>query len=164
MTATIRSTVLKRFIWLICSTVLFFCGPSHATNIPKGDPVPGGIALVKFLDSAITPPTVFFNDKQVMVVTDPDSSEHWIAVVGIPLDTEAGQHQLQIRHAGSMSEKPFEVKKHKYKSQYITLKNKRKVNPYKKDLERIKKKKNSLSPHCNIGVILQVWRNPLSCR
>ncbi|MFV2057693.1 MAG: peptidoglycan DD-metalloendopeptidase family protein [Thiohalomonadales bacterium] len=128
-------------LWLICLILIFVSNPSQAISIPKNDPVPGGIAWVKLIDKTELPPTAFFNDKQVMVVADPDKVWHWIAVVGIPLETEAGRQQLKIEQASGSSTLAFEVKKHSYKSQYITLKNKRKVNPYKKDLERIIKEK-----------------------
>jgi len=141
----IKSRRYASFAIIFLVAVLFNTAV-HAINLPKSNPIPGGIAIVKLTENSNTAPKVHFNEKQVMVVADPKSPGNWLAIVGIPLDTEAGKQQLVIRNGKEKRELSFAVKKHKYKSQYIKMKNKRKVNPYKKDLDRIiKEKKLSLA-------------------
>ncbi len=115
-----------------------------ANTLPKSNPIPGGIVLVPINLKSSTKPKAYFDTDQVMVLANPKMVGHWIAVTGIPLDKEPGNYKLDIEIDNKKSEVAFTVKNHKYKSQYITLKNKRKVNPYKKDLERIKKEKKEI--------------------
>jgi len=133
-------------IAIIFFVAVMFTTATHAINLPKSNPIPGGISIVKLTEKSSHAPKVHFNDKQVMVVADPKKPGHWLAVVGIPLDTEVGKQQLVIQYEMEKQNLSFAVKKHKYKAQYIKMKNKRKVNPYKKDLDRIiKEKKLSLA-------------------
>jgi murein DD-endopeptidase MepM/ murein hydrolase activator NlpD len=59
--------------------------------------------------------------------------------VGIPLDTEAGRHVLEVAHAGKPVTIPFDVAAKTYPEQHLTVPNRRHVNPEPEDLERIKK-------------------------
>ena len=99
--------------------------------IPKHTPVPGGIAVLSLPESDKTP-TVYFQGNRVMILKA--ESPGYIAIVGLPLSLEPGQHQIEIEGSSPL---PFTVKDKAYKEQRITLKNKRQVNPYQKDLERI---------------------------
>ena len=105
---------------------------------PKADPVPGGIAVVK-LNSILQPaPEVYYGKRRILIRRN---AQHWEAVVGISLSAKVGIHQLKIKNAGKTSYREFSVAAKKYDTQHITLKNKRMVNPYAKDLERIRKEK-----------------------
>lgn len=105
---------------------------------PKANPVPGGIAVVK-LNSTLQPaPEVYYGKRRILIRRN---AQHWEAVVGIPLSAKVGIHQLKIKNAGETSYREFSVAAKKYDTQHITLKNKRMVNPYAKDLERIRKEK-----------------------
>lgn len=71
---------------------------------------------------------------------DEQKAGNWLAIVGIPLTTEAGQHKLSVDWQNKKAQTiEFSIQDHKYESQYITVKNKRKVNPNKKDMVRITK-------------------------
>lgn len=109
------------------------------TLFPKANPVPGGIAVVK-LNSTLQPaPKAYYGKRRVMIRRN---SQHWEAVVGIPLSAKVGTHQLKVKSAnGETSYHEFSVTAKDYATQHITLKNKRMVNPYAKDLERIRKEK-----------------------
>jgi murein DD-endopeptidase MepM/ murein hydrolase activator NlpD len=73
-----------------------------------------------------------------MVITqEPDTV---VAVVGLPLATKPGKHELVIRdQTGKTTKIAFNVTKRDYERQYITLSNKRMVNPEKRDMARIGK-------------------------
>ena len=118
--------------------------PALAVKLPKADPVPGGIAVVPLGIESVTAPVVTYNDKRVMVAPSPKQEKHWLAIAGIALTAEKGKHQLVVETNPKQRTVDFEVKAKKYKTQHITIKNKRKVNPYKKDLERIKKEKKEI--------------------
>lgn len=123
--------------------VFFLSGPALAA-LPKSNPVPGGIAIVPLGINSTTAPIVTYNDNRVMVSPDSKDKSKWLAVVGIPLDAEPGKHQISVEGNPSRKMVSFTVKKKKYKSQHITIKNKRKVNPNKKDMERIIREKETI--------------------
>jgi len=107
---------------------------AYAIGLPQEASVPGGVALIE-LPAAETPPRATFKGKPVMVVPN---GEAYTAVVGLPLSTRAGEHALQIHHAsGTDVTQTFSVTDKAYQSQHITIKNKRMVNPEKRDMERI---------------------------
>jgi murein DD-endopeptidase MepM/ murein hydrolase activator NlpD len=118
--------------------------PALATKLPKANPVPGGIAVVPLGIESVSAPVVTYNEKRVMVAPNPKQEKHWLAIAGIDLNAEKGKHQLVVETNPTQHTIDFEVKDRKYKAQHITIKNKRKVNPYKKDLERIKKEKKEI--------------------
>jgi len=123
-----------------------------AAALPKNNPVPGGIAVIPLGINSSSVPMVTYRDKRVMVAPDNKGDNQWLAVVGIPLAAKPGKHELQVESNPKSQKVTFTVKKKKYKSQYITLKNKRKVNPNKEDLERIGKEKKV------IVASLKTWR------
>ncbi|MGD2075348.1 MAG: peptidoglycan DD-metalloendopeptidase family protein [Gammaproteobacteria bacterium] len=105
-----------------------------AVDIPATAAVPGGVAIVD-LPGAETPPTASFNGKRIMVL--PNGSTY-AALVGLPLGLEPGRHRVTARYAsGEEFQLDFWVKDKAYETQHITIKNKRMVNPEKRDLERI---------------------------
>jgi len=125
--------------WLL---LLLLCAPlllRAEALFPQASEVPGGIAIVK-LDSTQQPaPSVYYGKRRVLVRRN---SQNWEAVVGIPLGAKAGIHQLKVKTAnGKTYYREFSVAAKDYATQHITLKNKRMVNPYAKDLDRIRKEK-----------------------
>jgi murein DD-endopeptidase MepM/ murein hydrolase activator NlpD len=108
---------------------------SQAARLPDAAAVPGGVALITLPASGNTG-SVTLNGKPVMVVEDGDSQ---IAVVGLSLSARAGEHTLEIRDTdtGTLRKQAFRVTDKQYETQHITIKNKRKVNPEKRDMQRI---------------------------
>lgn len=105
-----------------------------ATNLPDNSPVPGGVALIE-LSASDTAPRVSYNGKPVMVLASDDG---YSAIVGLPLATQPGTHTLKVEYVnGEHAALDFTVLEKTYTSQHITLKNKRMVNPEKRDMERI---------------------------
>ncbi|WP_429070493.1 peptidoglycan DD-metalloendopeptidase family protein [Aeromonas dhakensis] len=94
-------------------------------------PVPGGVAVVP-LGSEAQAPTARYQDKPVLVVRE--EGKRWIAIVGIPLKSQPGPHQLQVSDGRTLG---FTVGSKHYREQHIKLKNSRQVNPLAEDMARI---------------------------
>ena len=121
-------------LWLLCGLCLLVLS-SHtlAGTFPRHNPVPGGIALIP-LGNDTQRPDAQYNQRPV-IVTWRDGQ--WLAVVGIPLDSQPGQHTLALESASQGSLK-FEVAHKQYPEQHITITNRRQVNPDPDDLSRIR--------------------------
>lgn len=109
--------------------------------LPREAAVPGGVALVPLDSSALQAPKAFYRKQQVMVHRH---NEQWLAVVGIPLAAKPGTHNLLIKDSSTDESNaalkiPFTVHAKEYQSQYLTVTNKRHVNPDPMDLTRINK-------------------------
>ncbi len=96
--------------------------------------MPGGVAVVQLGQEAAIP-TATYQGKPVLVVRE--EGRDWIAIVGIPLTTKAGNQQIAVKQAGASRNLGFTVGAKHYKEQRITLKNTRQVNPLPEDLKRI---------------------------
>jgi len=114
---------------LLCLTQL-----TVANALPKQLAVPGGIINITLGTISTPAPKVYFQKKQVLVIED---NGQWVAVVGIPLNIQLGQHTIQIQADQKKQEISFLVSDKDYPAQYITLKNKRMVNPNPDDIKRI---------------------------
>jgi murein DD-endopeptidase MepM/ murein hydrolase activator NlpD len=63
-------------------------------ELPQQSAVPGGVALLPLTQaSSGAAPIVTFDSNRVMVVKQ---SDHWLAVIGIPLSTQAGNASISI--------------------------------------------------------------------
>src|SRR3990170_1273137 len=125
---------LKSLLIAISGVCLFTMGFAHAAIVlPKESRVPGGIALVPVPGSDIAP-TVIFNTHRVAVVRKDDQ---WIAVVGIPLAQKPGELKLKVSTPAGTNEVPFTIEDKSYRTQNITVKNQRHVDPNPTDLKRI---------------------------
>ncbi len=107
-------------------------------GLPLAEPVPGGIAIVDLNAVTEPAPQVYYRQRRVLVRAQ---GKRWQALVGIPLAVKPGIHRLTIRQNGKTRYREFSVAAKQYATQHITLKNKRMVNPYARDLERIRKEK-----------------------
>ena len=123
---------MNRFI-ILAAAWLLLPAASHALPIAH-TPVPGGVAVIPLPEGTI-PSSVHYDGKRVTTTGDA-SSLH--AIVGLPLGAEAGTHHLEARTRGGETQRlAFEVSDKAYETQHITIKDKRKVNPEKRDMERI---------------------------
>ena len=125
-------------------TFLLYCSSVYA--LPEQALVPGGIALLQLPDHK-EGTRVYFNNRRVAVFPHEDT---WFAMAGIGLSTKPGDYEFSIKQTDGLSVKSkVTVKYKKYDEQHLTIKNKRKVNPNKKDTDRIiaegKRKKKSKS-------------------
>ncbi len=113
------------------AALLFLCSLAAGAALPPHVPVPGGLAVLDLGPAENPPPVAHYQGRRLAVVGD---QGHWYALVGIPLTARPGEHQIEL---GDSRHLAFEVRPKAYETQHITIKDKRKVNPYKKDLERI---------------------------
>jgi len=117
---------------LILALALF--SASSAALPLDATPVPGGIAVIALPPDA-DPASARYDNRQVLV-TSLGGSRH--AVIGLPLGTSPGTHHLEIRtDTGKPQRIAFRVEAKTYEEQHITIKDKRKVNPEQRDMERI---------------------------
>ena len=126
---------------LIFSILLFGSASIHALPLDP-PPVPGGIAIIK-LPADIDPASTRYNDRRVLIMRE-DGND--LAVIGLSLGTKPGRYYLEAK---TVQGKPltiaFNVKAKDYEEQRITIKDKRKVNPGKRDMERINREKKSIN-------------------
>jgi len=128
-----------RHLALILALTLF--SASSAALPLDATPVPGGIAVIA-LPADADPASARYDNRQVLV-TSLAGSRH--AVIGLPLGTSPGTHHLEIRSdSGKPRRIAFEVAAKSYEEQHLTIKDKRKVNPEKRDLERIKREQQQI--------------------
>ena len=97
-------------------------------------PVPGGVAVITLPADAVAT-TARYGEKKILVMKNKDRH---IAVIGLPLATKPGRHFLTVTdRLGKTQNIGFQVEDKHYEEQHITIKDKRKVNPEKRDMERI---------------------------
>ena len=114
---------------LICFTI-----PGLVFAFPQTNPVPGGIVLLP-LDNNHIADSARFNNRKLALVSDEKAQ---YLLIGLSLNTKPGTHYIKISNNQGKTEKlSFDVKPKTYKAQHLTIKNKRKVNPYEKDMTRI---------------------------
>ena len=127
-------------------TLLLVPQISLSSALPKQLAVPGGIVNIE-LGSIETPaPEAFFQDKRVLIL---ENDHRWFAVIGIPLTSKAGHHAIQVKSGGKTSELAFDIVDKDYPAQYITIKNKRMVNPNPDDLKRISSERPAINKALN---------------
>jgi len=136
---------------LFSFTLLFVSQNCSADALPQNDTVPGGIAVIN-LNIPITQekPIVTFKKRRVLIK---ENNNLWHAVVGISLNTKPGKYFVRLANKGTNKKYTFSVAQKKYATQYLTIKNKRKVNPTKKDMDRIIKEKKV------IRTVLKQWHD-----
>ncbi|WP_417542617.1 peptidoglycan DD-metalloendopeptidase family protein [Methylophaga thalassica] len=123
---------MKSRAWLF-SVLLLICSDVLA-KLPEQSAVPGGVMILSVGNSHQTKPDVYFEDKPVMVVK---ADGLWQAVVGIPLSAKAGTLRIVVKRGEEKSTQLFSIKDKRYPTQYITVKDERKVNPNPLDMKRI---------------------------
>ncbi len=138
--------IIKMIAYLFL-LLMALASPTLASFIPQQAPVPGGLLLID-LPNQSQPPEVYFQKRRVMTIKQQGK---WQAVVGLPLTLKPGIHHLT--NANGEQQIAFNVEKMEYESQYITLKNKRHVNPNKLDMDRIGKES------AQIKAALRAWRD-----
>jgi murein DD-endopeptidase MepM/ murein hydrolase activator NlpD len=128
---------IRRFrATLGCALILCLADLACAleTGLPRESRVPGGIAYVEVPGAAL-PPVANFDGHRAPVIRRGD---RWVAVVGIPLSAKVGEHKLIVRTETGRFDVPFYVDDKRYRTQHLTIKNQRQVEPNPEDLARIK--------------------------
>lgn len=106
----------------------------NANPLPQPLTVPGGIAEIPLGPLMDAAPQVFFQQHRVLVTHD---DRNWLALVGIPLETQPGQQEIVLKTQDKSTRIAFNVNYKEYPAQYLSIKNKRMVNPNPEDLKRI---------------------------
>lgn len=137
---------LKKNLSLLYVFVALITSPSLSAA-PQHNPVPGGVVLLELSHNQLAN-SARYNGKKLAFIQNDKQQQ---LLVGIPLNTKPGNHFINIKNNQGESEKiNFAIKPKTYKAQYLTIKNKRKVNPYAKDMSRIlseKKRKGTAKKH-----------------
>ena len=111
---------------LIAAIAALFC--TAASCWTAADAVPGGVYLFempKGFDSAM------FQDRSVMI-------HRGQALVGLHINTEPGEYELQLKGAAGSQSHRFQVTSKQYPEEHLTIANQRLVNPPESDLVRIR--------------------------
>jgi len=133
---------------IIMTCLLSFSYSAWSAALPEQLPVPGGIVELAVGDSGNPAPKVYFQDRRVLVIAQ---EKRWLALVGIPLDSKPGEYSIDIINSAGKSQMRFTIADKEYPAQYITIKNKRMVNPNPEDLKRIR------ADRIPIGKALRTW-------
>ncbi len=129
-----------KIILLVISVYISTLSAVNALELPIESAVPGGIAIISIHTQE--KPDAYFHDNRVMVV---GSSDNWEAIVGIPLTEKTGTQTLIVKSNDLKTNYQFEIRNKEYETQYLTIKNKRKVNPNEQDMSRIIAEKEIIS-------------------
>lgn len=122
------------FFRLVCLALGFLAALS-AHALPQEAAVPGGVAVVR-LGNGAARPQAWFGEKRVAVVRD---RQGWVALVGLPLALEPGEHALRVLAGGSEETKPVRVAAKHYPTQRFSVPDHRKVEPPPEDMLRIER-------------------------
>lgn len=128
-----------RFNFLLVSFLTLLLQSTQSLALPQQSLVPGGVAVIK-LDRSDKLPSFKFKGKPVLIS---QQANNYFAVVGLALNLKPGEYFIE-GHWGkekSLQKKFFRIKDKKYTTQRIEIKDKRKVNPYAEDMDRILKEK-----------------------
>ena len=107
--------------------------PGFAVTLPENHAVNGGVTIIPI--DIKQKPDVFFNNSRIAIYPSTTPNQ-WLLIVGIPLDNNQAIQLLQVTKPYKASI-PFHVSNKYYKTQYLTIENKRKVVPLLEDEQRI---------------------------
>jgi murein DD-endopeptidase MepM/ murein hydrolase activator NlpD len=118
---------------------------ARATGLPMASQVPGGVALLSLTaapSEGSAAPLVRYAGQRVLVLRQ---SDHWLAVVGIPLDAAPGAAQITLRRAGAPADDTlgFQISDKEYQLQRLNVAPS-KVDLSKHDLERVGREQDHL--------------------
>ena len=123
---------------LLFLAALLLAPLSVFAQLPDAEPVPGGIVIIPVGPDTAPAPRVRFNGERVLTVLH---SGAWRAVVGLPLAIRPGRHKLEVADSTVV----FEVRPKDYQTKYLTITNKRQVEPNAEDLTRIARDSEAIS-------------------
>jgi len=116
-------------------TLLLLCRSGMAQDLPRQSAVPGGVVILELPGGGSHAPRAWYGEHRVMVIK---TATGWKAVIGIPLDDKPGPHHLRLENDSGGHTLSFTLADKQYASQYLTIKNKRQVNPNQQDMQRIR--------------------------
>lgn len=127
---------MRQLTLIISAFMSLLCNLAFANNqLPKAEAVPGGVIVLPLASKLNHSCSVFFQGRRIMVLSAP---QHDYAIVGVPLATKPGNYQINYTdRSEKILKQTFTIRAKAYPTQYLTIANKRKVNPNSSDLKRI---------------------------
>lgn len=118
---------------------LLLAATSHNYAFPVDSRVPGGIAIID-LGRHKLKPHFTFQGKKVAAIK---KNGQWSLIIGLPLSLQTKEYQVKGHwdNQKTLFKHAIKINPKQYTTQKITLKDKRKVNPYASDMERIIREK-----------------------
>ncbi len=108
----------------------------------RAEPVPGGVAAI-VLPEDTDIASLRYRDRRILTIKQ---DKQTLALIGLSLATKPGAAWLTGKNTNGASMRlPFYVADKSYEEQHITIKDKRKVNPEKRDMERITREKKQIT-------------------
>jgi murein DD-endopeptidase MepM/ murein hydrolase activator NlpD len=127
---------MKRWIATTATLLAMTClATSDAQALPRESRVPGGVAYVTVPGGKEAPAVEYDGHRAAVIKRD----DRWVAIVGIPLAAKPGRQTLRVQSSDGPLEVGFEILDKHYRTQKLTIKNERQVNPAPEDLRRIEK-------------------------
>ncbi|WP_133127137.1 M23 family metallopeptidase [Legionella nagasakiensis] len=114
---------------------------SHADYLPENHAVNGGVTIIPI--DLKQKPEAYYNNCRIAVTKSPNKNQ-WLLVVGVPLDNIQPIQTLSMTKPWQAAI-PFHISDKYYKTQYLTIDNKRKVDPYEEDKQRIEDENGKLA-------------------
>lgn len=145
--------MIRSFLLLIS---LLVSVSAYSVTLPTPSATPGGIVLMPLqgIDTDRLP-NAWYRSNRVMVVPSTDTpyaeQAKWLAVIGIPLSAKHTEEQLLVANGISF---PFHIQEKEYQAQYLTIKNKKHVNPDPEQVERWKREKAEMT------AAFKLWTTP----
>ena len=132
------------FLLLLAASQVF------GQNLPYNNPINGGVAIIPI--NIQGEPTVYYKNKRVSVIPSKEKQNQWLIIVGIPLEATKSIQELHMEKPikGVI---PFHINQKDYTKQYLTINNKRKVDPNKTDQKRISKER------ATVETLLSNWQD-----
>lgn len=147
--------LIKYLLLLACAS-----GFANSGYLPENHSVNGGLTIIPI--DMKREPLVFFDNKKVAVLPSINPNQ-WLLVVGIPLDSTRPVQNLTMSQPVK-GQIPFQVSEKFYATQYLTIGDKRKVDPYAEDRKRIDDEKEEMariySGFSQINPFSQVFKAP----
>ncbi|HEY6453211.1 MAG TPA: peptidoglycan DD-metalloendopeptidase family protein [Steroidobacteraceae bacterium] len=111
----------RALLLLLATALPWAAGAAAGVPLPESSLVPGGVAVLPIAgagDGGVAP-EVSFEGNRVMVL---GTSDHWVAVVGIPLSESPGPASISIRAgAGAARSLQFQIAPKQYEVQRLTV-------------------------------------------
>ncbi len=132
---------MKAGLWL----PLFASMLTQATDLPRTDAVPGGVALLPLpaaLSASKQAPSVTYDSQRVMVLRQ---DGRWLAVIGIPLSAAVGtaSAEVSVPDGPVMPTLTFQIAPKSYRTQQLNVE-RSKVDLSAEDLSRFAREKTHL--------------------
>jgi murein DD-endopeptidase MepM/ murein hydrolase activator NlpD len=137
----------------IALLLILLTSQAYAQFLPYNNPVNGGVAIIPI--NVQSKPEIYYENKRVAVIPSKQQKSQWLIIVGIPLEAKDSIQQLEMKKPikGNI---PFHINQKDYTTQYLTISNKRKVDPNDSDQKRISAEKN------NVKQLLSRWQDKQS--